>query len=80
VLRAAAGIVLGAFNEIPDAGGEHVPLIEEVLEDLLGDLGIPVAHGFPFGHVEDNWTLPFGARARLDANAGTLEVLEAGVG
>jgi muramoyltetrapeptide carboxypeptidase len=38
-----------------------------------------VAYGFPFGHVDDNWTLPVGVRARLDADAGTLELLEAAV-
>jgi muramoyltetrapeptide carboxypeptidase len=79
VLGAAAGIVIGGITDVPDAGSEHVPLIEDVLQDLLGDLGVPVAYGFPFGHVEDNWTLPVGVRARLDADAGTLELLEAGV-
>jgi len=29
--------------------------------------------------VDDQWTLPIGARARLDANAGTLSLLEGGV-
>jgi muramoyltetrapeptide carboxypeptidase len=79
VLGAAAGIVIGGITDVPDTGSEHVTLIEDVLQDLLGDLGVPVAYGFPFGHVEDNWTLPVGVRARLDADAGTLELLEAGV-
>ena len=79
VLGAAAGIVIGGITDVPDAGAEHVPLVEDVLHDLLGDLGIPVAYGFPFGHLEDNWTLPVGVRARLDADAGTLELLESGV-
>jgi len=79
VLHSAAGIVVGAITEVTDAGEEHVPEIHEVLADRLGDLGIPVAYGFPFGHVDDNWTLPVGVRARLDAGAGTLELLEAAV-
>ncbi|HEV7591465.1 MAG TPA: LD-carboxypeptidase [Longimicrobium sp.] len=79
VLGATAGIVVGSVTDVPDGGSEHVPLIVDVLQDLLGDLGVPVAYGFPFGHVEDNWTLPVGVRARLDAGAGTLELLEAGV-
>jgi len=79
VLASAAGIVIGGITEVPDAGAEHVPSIDEVLADLLGDLGIPVAYGFPFGHVDDNWTLPVGVRARLDAGAGTLELLEEAV-
>ena len=79
VLRSVAGIAVGAFTESPDLEADDVPLAEEVLRDRLGDLGVPVALGFPFGHVEDNWTLPLGVRARLDAGAGTLELLEPAV-
>ncbi|HEU0055292.1 MAG TPA: LD-carboxypeptidase, partial [Longimicrobium sp.] len=79
VLEAVAGVVLGAFTETPDAGNAAVPHVTEVLRDRLGDLGVPVAAGFPFGHVDDNWTLPVGARARLDADAGRLELLDAAV-
>ena len=79
VLRSVAGVALGAFTESPDVGTDEVPLVEEVLHDRLADLGVPVALGFPFGHVEDNWTLPLGVRARLDADAGTLELLEPAV-
>lgn len=79
VLDRLAGIAIGAINEMPDAGRPDTPTAAEVVRDLLGGLGIPVAMGFPFGHVEDNWTLPMGIRARLDADAGTLELLEAAV-
>jgi len=79
VLERVAGVALGGFTETGDAD-EGEPGVLDVLRDLLGGLGVPVAHGFPFGHVDDNWTLPVGARVRLDADAGTLEVLEAAVG
>ena len=46
---------------------------------LLLDPEFPVATGLPFGHVADNWTLPLGVRARLDADAGTLTLLEPAV-
>jgi muramoyltetrapeptide carboxypeptidase len=52
---------------------------DEVLSTYFGPLGIPVAYGFPIGHIEAQWTLPLGVRARLDANAGELELLEAAV-
>jgi muramoyltetrapeptide carboxypeptidase len=79
VLEAVAGIALGAFSECPDDGMEGIPTPAEVIRDRLGSLGVPVAAGFPFGHVPDNWTLPLGVRARLDASAGTLELLEPAV-
>ena len=78
VLDSAAGIVLGAFTETGEAPDDH-PTVAEVLRDRLGDLEIPVATGFPFGHVDDNWTLPVGVHARLDADAGTLALLEPAV-
>lgn len=77
VLDGVAGIALGGFTETGD--DQHSPGVLDVLRDLLGGRGVPVAHGFPFGHVDDNWTLPVGVRARLDADAGTLELLEPGV-
>jgi muramoyltetrapeptide carboxypeptidase len=76
VLSEVAGIALGGFTE---AGADAAPGVLDVLHDLLGGLGVPVAHGFPFGHVDDNWTLPVGARARLDADAGTVAVVEGAV-
>jgi muramoyltetrapeptide carboxypeptidase len=75
VLSAVAGIAVGGITESPDGA----PSAAEVVRDALGGLGIPVATGFPFGHFDDNWTLPMGVRARLDADAGTLALLEPAV-
>ena len=52
---------------------------DEVLAHYFGPLGIPVAYGFPVGHIDDQWTLPLGVRARLDADAGEVELLEPAV-
>ena len=73
------GIALGAFSACPHEGDPAYPSLAEVLRDRLYPLGIPIASGFPFGHVDDNWTLPLGARARLDATQGTLTLLEPAV-
>ncbi|HEX6746301.1 MAG TPA: LD-carboxypeptidase [Longimicrobium sp.] len=79
VLDGVAGIALGGITEIPDADEPGVPALVDVLRDRLGEMGVPVAYGFPFGHVDESWTLPEGVRARLDADAGTLELLEPAV-
>jgi muramoyltetrapeptide carboxypeptidase len=71
----AAGVVLGAFTRCGEAGAA-----EAVLQDRLGGLQIPVAMGLSCGHIPQKVTLPLGVRCRLDAGAGALEVLEAGVG
>ncbi|HEX6041677.1 LD-carboxypeptidase [Longimicrobium sp.] len=77
VLDAVSGIAVGGITEVPGENGDA--LAREVLHDRLGRLGVPVAIGFPFGHIDDNWTLPVGLRARLDADAGTLALLEGAV-
>jgi muramoyltetrapeptide carboxypeptidase len=50
---------------------------DEVVEDRLGRLGVPVVTGFPFGHdAQRNVALPFGTRVRLAADDATLVCLE----
>jgi muramoyltetrapeptide carboxypeptidase len=53
--------------------------LEDVIDDLLRPLGVPTVYGLPLGHGSHLATLPLGVRARLDADAGCLEVLEPGV-
>lgn len=77
VLDAVEGIAIGGITKAPGEDGDRVS--REVLYDRLGGLGVPVAIGFPFGHIDDNWTLPVGIRARLDADAGSLALVEPAV-
>ncbi|MCU0765036.1 MAG: muramoyltetrapeptide carboxypeptidase, partial [Burkholderiaceae bacterium] len=41
---------------------------------LRRSLDVPVLTGLPFGHVPRKLTLPVGARARLRARAGRIEL------
>jgi muramoyltetrapeptide carboxypeptidase len=68
VLDAVAGVVLGSFTD------EDYPLA--LLRDSFEQLGKPVLGGWPTGHGTPNRPLPMGLRARLDATAGTLTLLE----
>ena len=51
----------------------------EVLDNILGNLKVPVLSGLTIGHTDDQLTLPFGDAATLDATKGTLTINEAGV-
>jgi muramoyltetrapeptide carboxypeptidase len=53
--------------------------IEEVLDELVAPLGIPAIANVPVGHGKHMATMPFGVEVRLDADAKTLEVMEAAV-
>ena len=46
---------------------------------LSADAQKPVVEGLQYGHVSRKLTLPIGLQARLDANQGTLTVLESAV-
>jgi muramoyltetrapeptide carboxypeptidase len=75
-LSRAAGIVLGAFEDCDDGQGPQI--LREVIMDIVGDLGVPVAAGLDAGHGSGNMVVPIGCRARLHASArgAELELLE----
>ncbi len=67
-----AGIAFGQFTEMPpDPDGNARPL-ESVLRETADRCGVPCLANIPVGHVADQWTLPLGATATLDADAKTL--------
>ncbi|WOD39329.1 LD-carboxypeptidase [Nodosilinea sp. E11] len=71
------GIALGRFSRCEPPDGVPSLTVAEVLRDRLGDLGIPVVSGLPFGHDGDNAALPVGSLARLNGDTGSLEILSA---
>jgi muramoyltetrapeptide carboxypeptidase len=78
-LQRLAGIVVGQFTDLDRAGRDGALGLDQVLTTYFAPLNIPVAYGFPVGHIDAQWTLPLGVRARLDADAGELELLEPAV-
>jgi muramoyltetrapeptide carboxypeptidase len=78
-LKNLVGVAVGRFTDLDRAHSDGALGFDEVLATYLEPLGIPVAYGFPIGHIESQWTLPLGVRARLNADAGELELLESAV-
>ncbi|MFJ9712993.1 LD-carboxypeptidase [Streptomyces sp. NPDC101234] len=70
-LDGVAGILLGSW----DRCGPY-ERVRAVLADRLGGLGVPVVEEFGFGHCEGALTMPLGVTAELDADTGTLTLLE----
>ena len=79
VLARLAGVAVGRFTQLQRHMSDGAFGFDEVLATYFEPLGVPVAFGFPIGHIDDQWTLPLGVRARLDAGAGELELLEPAV-
>ena len=44
----------------------------EILEERLGDLGVPLVVDLPLGHGLPNMALPLGREAFLDGRSGQL--------
>lgn len=78
-LSSLAGVLVGRFTEMKRETGDGAFGFDEVLEQYFGGLGIPVAFGFPVGHIDNQWTLPLGVRARLDATNGEVDLLDPAV-
>ena len=75
VFDRVAGIAFGQFTECPDPTDAEQLTIDELLRETAFAAGVPAVAGIPLGHVSDQWTIPLGARAELDADACTLHVL-----
>jgi muramoyltetrapeptide carboxypeptidase len=82
-LDGVVGVVVGeiASSEFPDVGSGFpcTKSLEEVLENRLGGLGVPVLYGLPLGHSKHLATLALGVTCTLDADARTLTVDESAV-
>lgn len=78
-LAGVAGVLVGDLVKCDEPDGSG-PGPTEVVAERLATLGVPVCLGMPAGHGARNRALPLGAPAVLDADAGTLELLEGAVG
>jgi muramoyltetrapeptide carboxypeptidase len=75
LLDDAAGIVVGDIKT-KWSGGIAELSAEDIVEELLAPLGVPLVFGLPVGHGKHHATVPLGALATLDADAGLLTVDE----
>lgn len=78
-LAEAAGLALGIFSDCLPKPNTPSLTLQETLQDCLGQLGIPILYGLPFGHVARQVTLPYGISAELDTKKQTLTLLEGAV-
>jgi muramoyltetrapeptide carboxypeptidase len=81
-LQRAAGLAFGQFTRAEPSDPEEErrdPSVHDVIAERTASLGIPVLMGLPFGHVRLNAALPVGCLAEIDADAGTLSILEPAV-
>lgn len=74
-LGSVAGILLGVFKGCEADPDDRSLTLRETLTGRFQDLGVPVAYGFPIGHINDMCTLPVGLKARASMEEMKIEVL-----
>ncbi|HSJ37984.1 MAG TPA: LD-carboxypeptidase [Planococcus sp. (in: firmicutes)] len=74
-LEQVAGIVVGDFKNADPKKPEESLSLDHVLGHYLGNLNVPVVKGFKIGHCEPHFSVPLGAKARLDADNKTLTIM-----
>lgn len=77
-LSKANGIVLGAFYKC-NVNDPPTLTLKQAIYDILKPLNIPLAYGFPFGHINNKITIPTGINAKFNADRRILKLMEPAV-
>ena len=75
-LSKLAGIVAGQFTDGTPSHDASSRKLDDVLREAAAIAKVPAIAGAPIGHIDEQWTIPLGATAELDADARTLHVLD----
>lgn len=78
-LNQVAGVVLGQFTNCNPGEGYGTLTLDEVFDEYLLPLKVPVYRGAMIGHIKRKFTVPVGTLAEVDADAGTLQLLHPSV-
>ena len=79
VLKQLSGFVFGKCTKCNPGEGYGSLTLEELLNDHIKPLGIPAWYGAMIGHIENKFTMPVGVEAEIDADNGTIRLLEPAV-
>ena len=79
VLGRLAGLVFGACTRCDPDSDFGAFTLSEVIDGHVRPLGIPAWQGAMIGHVRDKHTVPLGVEAEIDAERGTITLLEPAV-
>jgi muramoyltetrapeptide carboxypeptidase len=74
LLDGVRGIVFGACTNCPEEADDGARQLDDVIGEVAAALGVPTITGAPVGHIDEQWTLPLGAPASLDADRRSLTI------
>jgi muramoyltetrapeptide carboxypeptidase len=70
-----AGLLFGNFTECPSESDDGARALDAIAQECADACGVPAVLHAPFGHIDDQWTLPLGAVATLDASFDAVPTL-----
>ncbi len=79
VLERINGLVFGRCTDCDPSRSYGSLTLREVLTDHIAPLGIPAWYGSMIGHIKDKFTIPLGVEAEINADTGTIKLLEPAV-
>lgn len=75
-LTECAGIILGGFTDCEVEDPQAGLTLDEVLRDVFAKVHVPVLSGLQAGHMREMLTLPLGRRYHMDADKGTVTLMD----
>tara|TARA_B100000315_G_scaffold80453_3_gene73696 strand:- start:34 stop:696 length:663 start_codon:yes stop_codon:yes gene_type:complete len=79
ILDTIAGFAFGRCTNCEPGSGFGSLTLEQVLAEHIGTLGVPAWRGSMIGHIDRQFTVPIGCEVEIDADAGTIRMLESAV-
>ncbi|MDJ0617086.1 MAG: LD-carboxypeptidase [Calothrix sp. MO_192.B10] len=78
ILTRLSGFIFGKCTRCSTGDDPSLTLME-VLKDHIKPLGIPAWYASMIGHIRDKFTMPIGVDVEIDAEKGTIRMLEPAV-
>lgn len=77
ILGKVAGVVVGQCTHCTTGSEDYTGFtIPEILQDYLRPLNVPAFRGANIGHIGNQLSIPVGVQAEIDADLGTIRILE----
>ena len=78
--KEANGVILGRFVDCYEQDKSSPTLtLNEVIDDYLANLKIPVIYNVKHGHISENLTMPLGIKVKVNTYRGFIEFPESAV-
>tara|TARA_Y200000002_G_scaffold178244_1_gene146890 strand:+ start:8863 stop:9759 length:897 start_codon:yes stop_codon:yes gene_type:complete len=67
IFHQIAGLIIGHFTNIKDNSISFGKSLEEIILEKVNEFNFPVIFDFPAGHENENLSIPFGMKLKLEA-------------